>query len=372
MAWVAWSDTAAGFPPLMNVALLPEADDRLVNEVMGFLFRLAQWSAQHWTDYVVPLSVAQQYGGSRSRLLIDACKATGLLADGKTKDDFPALVLIQNRDFFNIILEQDRGKKPGAKADWALRDPFTKMMVIHRDGDNCRWCGVPVHWEGRKSLRTGELDHLNPGEPGTVDTLVVACRSCNGARQDRGEEWSKDHPLLSPPRKPVWGAYAVREFEKLFGEDWESRVAEVATSARKSEGASERPREVDSGGDRYPVSVGPDRVDSGTEGPRSSSAPEGPKGGEPGESNRLPLSTPKVDSGAASARDSQPHRQRTELSGNTANAKPVYKGREGKGSGPGWAGPGWAGLGRVGPGGVPPVSQSEGGKRKRRRGRKPR
>jgi len=56
---------------------------------------------------------------------------------------------------------------------------------IHaRDGHACRYCGATAQTSGAAL----QLDHLTPRAAGGLDNpanLVVACRRCNAARQDR-------------------------------------------------------------------------------------------------------------------------------------------------------------------------------------------
>lgn len=54
----------------------PDADDRSVNEVFGFMLRLAAMSAQYLTDYVFWYSSAVQMAGSKSQA--DHARAGGL------------------------------------------------------------------------------------------------------------------------------------------------------------------------------------------------------------------------------------------------------------------------------------------------------
>ena len=59
------TDTAATHPIVLAVAEHPDADDRSVNEVFGFMLRLAARSAQYLTDYVFWYSSAVQIAGLR-------------------------------------------------------------------------------------------------------------------------------------------------------------------------------------------------------------------------------------------------------------------------------------------------------------------
>ncbi|PFG19854.1 5-methylcytosine-specific restriction endonuclease McrA [Serinibacter salmoneus] len=180
----------------MQVAGFKGADERAVNEVRGWLYACATQSAGHLTDYVVDFGTAALFGGARTSQLIAWCEKAGLLTPRRV-NGAKAWVIINDPEFIHIRtreeVEWDRQRKRDV-ADLGLTVP-----VRLRDGDNCRYCGVQVQWRGRKSNRSAELDHRVPGAAATVDTLVVACRRCNGARKANAQ-WDDDHPLRPAPR----------------------------------------------------------------------------------------------------------------------------------------------------------------------------
>ena len=117
--------------------------------------------------------------------------------------------------------------------------------MIARDGDQCRWCGVEVYWPGKMSARKGTLDHLKPGEAGTVDTLVVACVRCNSARADDPTgSWDQSHELLPAPERPRYGTFTRGMLERagvlrsaeVGGKDGE-RASAHATDGDPASGA---------------------------------------------------------------------------------------------------------------------------------------
>lgn len=67
------------------------------------------------------------------------------------------------------------------------RRPEVKQAVRMRDRDLCRYCGVSVVFGAdHKSSTCGQFDHLDPFDPiNSVDTIVVACKSCNVAKGER-------------------------------------------------------------------------------------------------------------------------------------------------------------------------------------------
>src|SRR3546814_936077 len=171
------------------------ADDRTLNEVAGWLFRCAFQSAAHTTDYRIDVGTAWMLGGARTEDLIRVALAAGLVVE-VMHEGVKYLRMIDDPEFVHIRLKADVDWSRQQRRD--TRDPRLRAPVQHRDGDNCRWCGVAVQWRGRTSSRTGTLDHLFPGQPGTVNTMVVACKGCNSSRQDN-PQWEDDHDLLAEP-----------------------------------------------------------------------------------------------------------------------------------------------------------------------------
>ncbi|MFD6178095.1 MULTISPECIES: hypothetical protein [unclassified Isoptericola] len=200
MPWMRTGDSAATYPAVMATAGLHTADERTVNEVFGFVSRCAIQSAAHTTDYVIDVGTVQMIGGARWRDLISQCVAVGLLEvvlAGRTWR------LVQDPEFIHLRLRAEVTWERQQRDD--TRNPALKAPVLLRDGDNCRWCGLLVQWRGRKSNRTGTLDHLEPGTAGTVDTMVVACLGCNSARGGNVDLWDDNHTVRTPPTSPRYG-----------------------------------------------------------------------------------------------------------------------------------------------------------------------
>lgn len=207
MAWKRESDNAGTHPAVLDTADHPTSDDRTVNEVMGFISRLGGWSASHMTDYLVSLAALHMFGGPRWEILLEQCLSTELLEE-VTVDGVRRWKILEDPDAFMHIrsrkeIEWDRQRK---------RDNSNPALTVHvrrRDGDNCRWCGVMVMWRGRTSNRSGTYDHLEPGQPATIETMVIACTSCNSSRQDN-PQWADDHPLRPAPHTPIYGTITAK------------------------------------------------------------------------------------------------------------------------------------------------------------------
>lgn len=239
MPWVRVGDNAATYPKLMQIAGFPGADQRTINEVRGWLDACAWQSGLHTTDYSIDPGTAQMFGGSRTKKIVEWCVRAELLTP-VDRDGVTHWLIIDDPDFINI--------RTRAELDWEKqrRDDRNNhgitVPVRLRDGDQCRWCGVKVEWRGRGSHKSAELDHLQPGVPATIATLVVACRRCNGSRQDN-PQWDDDHQLRPPPPSPLYGPITAN-FLTENGYPTEPTAAHAtrqASSADTADASASRP-----------------------------------------------------------------------------------------------------------------------------------
>lgn len=219
MPWVRSGDTSATYPLVMSVRGLPGADGRSINEVFGFISRLAMLSAAHTTDYIVDAGTVDMIGGENTTALLALCIKVGLLK--KTRiNNMAAYKVIDDPEFLHLRLK--------AEIDWTRQqqaDGKNEALTVPirlRDGDQCRYCGVMVRWVGRPSQHSATFDHLDPGNAGTVDTMVVACRGCNSELRDiAGREVERLNP---PPAEPFYSEFTA---------DWlTSRGRPVAATER--------------------------------------------------------------------------------------------------------------------------------------------
>ena len=241
MPWMKVGDESDTFPLLMDLAAFEGFDHRTMNEVQGFVFRCAAYSAKHLTDSIVDLGVIAMYAGSESERLIRLCTEVGLMSwvevDGRRK-----LKLVENPDYINIRTKEEIEHERQQNRD--NRDPAIKGPVLLRDGDTCRWCETPVYWTGKPSARKGTLDHLKPGQAATVDTMVVACWRCNSARkQDESDTWAKEHPLVPAPARPRYGKATTKYLEGLG-----LLIPPVSTSDASADAASASTSDTPSAG----------------------------------------------------------------------------------------------------------------------------
>jgi hypothetical protein len=204
----------------MKVAGLSGADGRSINEVFGFISRLAMLSAAHTTDYIVDAGTVAMIGGENTTALIALCTKVGLLKRAQV-DGLIVYKVIDDPDFLHLRLKAEIEWTRQQQADG--KDETLTVPIRLRDGDQCRYCGVMVMWLGRPSGRSATFDHLAPGVAGTVASMVVACRSCNSELRDiSGRELERLNPA---PVDPLYSEFTA---------DW-------LTSKGKPVAATERP-----------------------------------------------------------------------------------------------------------------------------------
>jgi hypothetical protein len=206
MAWQRSGDTGATYPALMATRGDAGADERTVNEVAGFIWRLSMLSGAHLTDYVIDAGTVEMIGGPRTEALLRHATKHKLLTRVRTEHG-TGFKLVEDPDFIHLRARAEVEWERQQRAD--TRDVALIVPVRRRDGDNCRWCGIGVVWRGTKTKRSGEYDHLRPGEPGTVETMIVVCRGCNAARGGNVAEWDSAHNLRPAPTTPRYGRWTA-------------------------------------------------------------------------------------------------------------------------------------------------------------------
>ncbi|WP_372699403.1 hypothetical protein [Arthrobacter sp. JSM 101049] len=225
MPWLRMGDTAANHPTVLGVLEHQDADEKLVNEVFGFVVRCAAQSTAHLTDYVVNRGTALAIGGfSRAEKLLEVAMFAGYmtvqerdLGDGqgtrtvyKIMDD-PEFIHMRTRE----EIEWERQRKSDNS------NPALIIPVRLRDGDACRYCGQVVKFApgARTGRHVGTYDHRSPGQAATVETYVVSCKGCNSSRSDAPDA-DTALPLLPVPQKPYYSPATV---EWIKTNDWAQR-----------------------------------------------------------------------------------------------------------------------------------------------------
>ena len=213
MSWLKQSDVSANHPLVLRVMELDWVDERLLNEMYGWINRCATSSAAFDRDYIVEVGTAKTLAGlTRYRELLDAALYCGIFEVKDIEEQGsmrPVLKLVEEEDLFHMILKSEKEREKNRQAD--NRKPERSGPVRKRDGDECRWCGVIVRFGNgaggdQKSARVGTIDHLDPrdldsSEPTPFERLVVACKQCNSSRKD-GATWDK--PLRPAPETPYY------------------------------------------------------------------------------------------------------------------------------------------------------------------------
>ncbi|WP_295910235.1 HNH endonuclease, partial [uncultured Actinomyces sp.] len=210
-------------PRLIDVYEVEEASQTNRLEIFGFLMGLATYSAKQLTDGIVGRGVAYSLTSpDRADLLLRVCEALGLLGwveiDGQRK-----IKIFTSEDFIHLLSKAEVEARRNRSRE--NRDPKLKSAVIYRDGDLCRYCGVPVRWTGPIGFSSGTLDHVDPTSVGsaTVDKLVVACHQCNSSRQDARAEFDEAHPLREVPAAPYYSQWSA-EFLNRNGYEVQSSL----------------------------------------------------------------------------------------------------------------------------------------------------
>ena len=209
MSWVRVSDDAMSHPRLIDVYEVEEGSQTNRLEIFGFLMGLATYSAKQLTDGIVSKGVAYSLASpERADLLLRVCEALTLIewveVDGQRK-----IKLFTSEDFIHLLSKAEVEARRNRSRE--NRDPKLKSAVIYRDGDLCRYCGVPVRWTGPIGFSSGTLDHIDPTSVGsaTVDGLVVACHKCNSSRQDARAEFDEANPLRDVPADPYYSQWSA-------------------------------------------------------------------------------------------------------------------------------------------------------------------
>lgn len=354
MTWVRWGDTSANHPIPLAVLEHEDCDDRLLNEVHGWISRCAAQSGAHLTDYVISRGTAVSMAGhSRVDVLVEVALFAGYITQVQIDGRIAYKLTDADHDFLHLRLRAEVEWERQRRSDNS--NPALIVPVRMRDGDACRWCGKVVNWAARNGNRCGTYDHLEPGKPATVETYVVACGGCNSSRGD-GTNPGGQRTLLPAPSVPYFSQHSV---------DW---FAKNQWAANNGYTPPARSRKTVKPGDPAPHMVAPST--SLSPAPAESSAPAGERTGTQPATAGMPDLTdapaprPDTTSGNATSKtrtDSQSaHAPKPAMT--SEEVKPVRNQQVSSGrwsekpDGSGRDGTGLDGSGRVGaaPGGDPP------------------
>jgi 5-methylcytosine-specific restriction endonuclease McrA len=83
-----------------------------------------------------------------------------------------------------MTAREQHNRRPGRTSSWIRR--VKRLAIYLRDEFRCAYCGEDLRWKQPHEMG---LDHLIPqSDPRCTNhesNLVLACRHCNSARQDR-------------------------------------------------------------------------------------------------------------------------------------------------------------------------------------------
>lgn len=184
MAWSRMGDNILTHPKLSRLLTAANFDHSLKNEAFGALALLVSVCAAHLTDYYVEYGLVAQIAPGREKKIIDLLVEAALVERCEV-DGRKILKICEDHEFFHNRSREEVEIDRRRERD--RRNPELYIGVRVRDGDQCRWCGKTVSWADRKSARAATLDSLTSHQDSTVETLVVACKSCN-SRRGAGEE----------------------------------------------------------------------------------------------------------------------------------------------------------------------------------------
>jgi 5-methylcytosine-specific restriction endonuclease McrA len=197
MTWLRLDDGFDNDPLLLSVARNRADADR----VLGILTALMLYCARHLTDGYLPGLVVAEHVRDP---LLGKLTAAGLLHPEGTGCEClshrpwrrPAEYAVHHY----LKSNPTRAEHDVARAKAAeLRDRELLHAVRCRDGEACRYCGVPVNAYDRKSARGMVYDHVDPALACGASNLVVACRGCNSRKGPRTPE-AAGMVLLPEPR----------------------------------------------------------------------------------------------------------------------------------------------------------------------------
>ena len=204
MAWLRIGDNATTHPLMSQLLAATDLKHHEKNETFGVLVQLAAVSAGHLTDAIVEYGLLAQIAPGRERHVLETLKRAGLAREDEVEERKVIRLVLDDEEFIHARRREEVELDRRRARD--KRTPGLYAQVRVRDGDSCRWCGKSVSWTNRSGYRAATYDSLNSHRDSTVDSLVIACKTCNSRRGD-GVELS----LLNPPtpERLVYGQKTV-------------------------------------------------------------------------------------------------------------------------------------------------------------------
>ncbi len=152
---------------------------------MGLWVLAGSWVGDNGTDGFVPASILRRWSGTWKRHAATLVRAG--LWEPATVNDEAGWVF---HDWVDCNPTEAEAKEPLERLRWRRKQALKKdrplcEAVVARDRGMCRYCGIRVNWQDRKSAKGGTYDHVDPDGDNVLENVVVACRRCNGRKRDR-------------------------------------------------------------------------------------------------------------------------------------------------------------------------------------------
>lgn len=210
MSWTKGDDQTLFHPKIVRAAR--GGDDRLMNEVTGFVYRCVTWSGAHDGDYFIPTEIAQAAAPTRYELLMKAALRGKIVRRERGPDGAWGWRVNDDDDLFHLRSREEVKRDREASARRTRVNRIARAVRL-RDGDQCRYCSRTVTFLGdRKSNRSGQYDHVDPAGGETVENIVVACGECNRIKSDRSL-LDAGMTLLPVPIDPFYSEHTRQQFD---------------------------------------------------------------------------------------------------------------------------------------------------------------
>lgn len=135
-------------------------------------------------------------------------------------------------DWFDLRYDRGEQVKTTRRKRKELQDAVLVQQVWMRDCTNpqnptygpCRYCGVTVRRQDRKSDRAPEMDHVDPALAIGAKNVVLSCRKCNRAKGRRTPEQAGMELRPAPRHKDLVDMVVDSPSQEVAGSliDWDN------------------------------------------------------------------------------------------------------------------------------------------------------
>jgi hypothetical protein len=213
MAWLRVDDRARDHEKMLALERLVAYDPILRDAVFGGLTAMGTWAASFYTDCFLPEPLIRRQWGDRGPELIEIARKARMVTRKTKHPTYGAgWLLVTDDGLWHMVSREEMERSRAARRRAPGKD--VQLRVVLRDGDQCRYCAVPVNPNDHKSGRGRQYDHVDPDGPGDVDNVVIACKDCNGKKSGRTPTEAGMALLLEPRARgeaPIYGDRTIRE-----------------------------------------------------------------------------------------------------------------------------------------------------------------